>query len=178
MARRPTGVRLTGPVDAAANLAELAALSKPEIVDRFRAVYGCPPPKRMRREVLVRAVAHRIQEQAQGGLDPALRRRLAKLAEELHRTGSISVAAPPAVKPGTRLLREWNGETHSVTVASNGFMYKGEVFRSLSKIARVITGTRWSGPAFFGLRRAATIDETPTRSAPLQHREAAVGDHP
>ncbi len=139
-------------IDVAAEVAELDELSKEELVQRFEGLYGRPPPRYTQRALLVRAVAHRIQENARGGPDPALRRRLARLAGELRRTGRISVGARPPVKPGTRLLRDWQGETHSVTVLENGFLYRGERHDSLSVIARAITGTRWSGPAFFGLR--------------------------
>ena len=139
-------------IDVATDVAELDELSKDNLVQRFGQLYGCPPPRYTQRALLVRAVAHRIQENAQGGPDPALRRRLARLAGELRRTGRISVGTRPPVKPGTRLLREWQGETHSVTVLESGFLYRGERHDSLSVIARAITGTRWSGPAFFGLR--------------------------
>lgn len=138
--------------DLAATLDALEFLSKEEIVERFVSLYEREPPPRMRWEVLLRAVAHRLQENAQGGPDPTFHRRLAKLAEALRRTGSIPVEAnPPSIKPGSRLLRTWNSETHSVTVSAMGYVYRGETYRSLSKIARLITGTRWSGPAFFGL---------------------------
>ena len=103
-------------IDVGAAVAELDELSKDDLVQRFGQLYGCPPPRYTQRALLVRAVAHRIQENAQGGPDPALRRHLARLAGELQRTGRISVGTRPPVKPGTRLLREWQGETHSVTV--------------------------------------------------------------
>ncbi len=139
-------------IDVGAEVAELDELSKDDLVQRFGQLYGRPPPRYTQRALLLRAVAHRIQENAQGGPDPALRRLLARLAGELHRTGRIAVGARPPVKPGTRLMREWQGETHSVTVLESGFLYRGERHDSLSVIARAITGTRWSGPAFFGLR--------------------------
>jgi hypothetical protein len=135
-----------------AALVELETLSKENLWERYRQHYEQLPPPRLRRELALRAVAHRIQEEARGGPDPALRRRLARPAEELRRTGRIAVGARPPVKPGTRLLREWNGGTHCVTVTHDGFEYRGARYRSLSKIARTITGTRWSGPAFFGLK--------------------------
>lgn len=134
----------------------LAALSISELTDRFRALYGQDPPKHIRRGLLTRAVAHRLQEIAAGGPDAALAGRLAKLAEALRGGGEIDVAPRPATKAGTRLIREWQGETHTVTVTDAGFLYQGKVHRSLSGIARQITGTRWSGPAFFGLDRGRT----------------------
>ncbi len=145
----------TKGIDIATDVAALDELSKDNLIQRFGQLYGRPPPRYTQRALLVRAVAYRIQENAQGGPDPALRRRLARLAGELRRTGRIAVGTRPPVKPGTRLMREWQGETHSVTVLESGFLYRGERYDSLSVIARTITGTRWSGPAFFGLRSGA-----------------------
>ncbi len=139
-------------IHVAAEVAGLDELSKDNLIQRFVELYGHPPPRYTQRALLLHAVAHKTQENARGGPDPALRRRLARLASELRRTGRIVVAARPPVKPGTRLMREWQGETHSVTVLENGFLYRGERHDNLSVIARAITGTRWSGPAFFGLR--------------------------
>lgn len=149
-------------------ITNLESLSKEELGRRFRQLHGREAPKYMRRALLLRAVAQRLQENAQGGPDPALRRRLGRLADELGRTGRIALPARPPVKPGTRLLREWQGETHSVTVMEDGFLYRGERHRSLSEIARAITGTRWSGPAFFGLRGG--------RTAPPASEAAEAGD--
>jgi hypothetical protein len=105
----------------------------------------------MSRELLLRAVAYRIQEKAFGGLSAATKRKLAAISP-------AGAKAPRRVrkerhaKPGTRFLREWKGRTHEVVALEDGrFAYKGTVYRSLSVIAREITGTRWSGPTFFGL---------------------------
>jgi DUF2924 family protein len=100
----------------------------------------------------MRSLAYRIQERAQGALRAATRRHFKKLAEQFQEG-----AAPPAfntapLKPGTRLIREWRGETHEVSVVEDGFTYRGSRYQSLSEIARLITGTRWSGPLFFGLK--------------------------
>ena len=143
---------LTKGKDVAAEIAGLDELSKVDLVRQFEMLYGSPPPRYIHRALLLRAVAHRIQENAQGGPDPALRRRLARLADELRRTGRIAIGTRPLVKPGTRLIREWRGETHSVLVLESGFEYRNARYESLSVIARAITGTRWSGPAFFALR--------------------------
>ena len=133
---------------------EIAALGD-LAVDALRAAwqvhYDAEPPKRAGRDLLIRAVAFRLQETPLGGLKPATKRRLKRLAEELRIKGEVSTAAGPAVKPGTRLIREWHGATHEVWVLDEGYHWRGERYRSLSEIARSITGTRWSGPAFFGL---------------------------
>ena len=133
---------------------EIAALGDLP-VDALRAAwqvhYGATPPKRIGRDLLIRAVAHRMQEKARGGLKPSTNRRLKRLAEELKTKGEVSTVSGPAVKPGTRLIREWHGTTHEVWVLDEGYLWRGERYRSLSEIARSITGTRWSGPAFFGL---------------------------
>ena len=102
---------------------------------------------------MVPFLAYRIQENAYGGLKPATRSKLRRIAGELEKSGaSPEVRAPRKIKPGTCLLRHWRGEEHEVRVTGSGYEYKGASFPSLSHIARQITGTRWSGPAFFGLR--------------------------
>ncbi|HSS64834.1 MAG TPA: DUF2924 domain-containing protein [Gammaproteobacteria bacterium] len=130
----------------------LDALSRPGLSTRFKDLFGRPAPKGMSRPLLLRIVAYRVQEQAAGGPNRALRQRLARLAREFKATGSISDTPAPQIKPGTQILREWQGDTHTVTVTDGGFQYRNKTYKSLSVIAREITGTRWSGPAFFGLR--------------------------
>lgn len=99
-------------------------------------------------------MAYRIQEQALGGLDRATRRRLDRAAANL--AEGRPVAPPtPKIKPGTRLLREWQGVTHDVIVLEKGVQYRDKTWPSLSAVAREITGARWSGPRFFGLKGAA-----------------------
>jgi hypothetical protein len=96
-----------------------------------------------------------LQEQAYGGLKPEIRRRLRELANSFNRNPKPAekrLAAPIQIKAGTRLIRQWEGKTHQVTVGESGFEYNGESYKSLSVIARLITGTRWSGPLFFGLK--------------------------
>jgi hypothetical protein len=144
-------------------LAVLKERSRAELIVEYERVYGFPPQPHAREKLLSQAVAHRRQEQASGGSDRRLERRLARLAEALRTTGRLPVSSRPPVKPGTRLLREWNGETHTVTVTQDGFVYRDEIFRSLSVIARAITGTRWSGLDFFGLKNGespASMTET------------------
>jgi hypothetical protein len=96
-------------------------------------------------------VAWKIQEQAYGGLGAATKRRLADLAKSMERDGDVTRNRVARLKPGAKLIREWRGETHTVVVLDDGFQWKGSQWRSLSVIAREITGVHWSGPRFFGL---------------------------
>src|ERR1700687_2215538 len=114
------------------------------------------------RDLMLREIAYKMQERAHGGLTPAIRRRLRALAEEIEANGAEALASVPLLKPGTRLLREWGGKTHTVIVLDDGFEYAGERHQSLTQIARRITGAHWSGPRFFGLRKAAAQSADPT----------------
>jgi hypothetical protein len=108
--------------------------------------------------VLIRAIAHRIQELRYGGLSKVIRRKLALVAEARDSGAETAKEGAQRIRAGTRLVREWNGRAHTVMVEEDGFSYAGQSYRSLSAIAREITGARWSGPRFFGLtnERAAT----------------------
>jgi len=136
-------------------LAALGTLSLPEMRAEWRRLYRSPPP-RLSREMLVRALAYRIQEKAGGGLRPAISRRLKEYGgkDDVMTLGGRNIAdALP--KPGTRLVREWNGRTYTVTITENGFAYNGQTYNSLTKVASIITGAHWSGPRFFGLNSKA-----------------------
>ena len=135
----------------AASLAALQSLSNDDLRRRWTEVSRRSPPKHTSRDMLLRGLAYRLQEKALGGLKPATRRRLSKLAGQLEAGADPQAPAPRRMKSGARLLREWRGEMHHVTVVDKGFEYRGRPYRSLSVIAREITGTRWSGPRFFGL---------------------------
>lgn len=137
--------------DLSRDLAALPGISLDTLKERWRALYGSPPPSRLGRALMIRAIAYRMQEQALGGLEVATRRQLARAAENIG-AGRAPSPAPTSIKPGTRLLREWQGVTHEVIVLENGVQYRGEIQKSLSAVAREITGTRWSGPLFFGLK--------------------------
>ncbi len=129
----------------------LADLPRPDLVERWQALYRSDPPKGISRPLLVRAVAYEMQVKRYGGLKPATCRRLRKIAHGLAVGHEVNVLAPPKLKPGARLVREWNGSTHVVEAVEGGFTWNGERHSSLSAIARAITGVRWSGPRFFGL---------------------------
>jgi hypothetical protein len=117
----------------------------------WRRLYRADPPKRVARDLLMLGVGWKIQEQAYGGLGTATRRRLANLVTTIERGGNIARDRIARLKPGAKLVRDWRGGTHTVTVVDDGFEWRGRRWRSLSMIAREITGVRWSGPRFFGL---------------------------
>jgi len=144
------------PLDLDTELEDLAALPRPALVERWRALLGRNPPKGTSRSLLVRSLAYEMQAKQQGGLKPALRRKLTRIAEDKPDDAVSTPSAPPAMtlKPGTRLIREWNGVTHTVEVADDGFLWNGQRYASLSAVARAIAGARWSGPRFFGLKSA------------------------
>lgn len=113
-------------------------------------------PKGLARDLLVRTIAWQLQEKEFGRFPPALTRKLQRLSEQLRRTGSLDLERQAVVKSGTTLLREWGGQTHRVVAMEDGFIFRDQRFASLSEIAREITGTRWSGPRFFGLRQSVS----------------------
>jgi hypothetical protein len=137
---------------------DLAALRR-----RWQDLYGNPPPKSLRVAFLRRACAHRLCILAFGDLKPETKRRLRAIAEAI-RSGAPLPTASVRIKAGTRLIRAWSGETHVVTALDHGFEWRGQRFRSLSAIARTITGTNWNGNTFFGLkRRSASARRRPPR---------------
>ena len=140
--------------DVEAELDALESLSHAELKARWNELYEVPCPPHMSRKFLLRAAAYRIQENAFGGLSRATRRRLEKIAADVA-TGKPLRSPGPQIKPGTRLLREWQGVVHEVTIREDGVEYRDRTWPSLSAVAREITGARWSGPRFFGLKEAA-----------------------
>ena len=133
-------------------LARLPELALSELRQQWRTLYKFDASAHLSRELLVRAVAYRMQELAVGGLRPEPRRQLLRIAQQFKETGAANTPPRPELKPGTRLLREWQGRTYDVLVLDSGFSWQGMSYRSLSAIARKITGTAWSGPLFFGLK--------------------------
>ncbi|MFN4281413.1 MAG: DUF2924 domain-containing protein [Alphaproteobacteria bacterium] len=113
------------------------------------------PLKGARRDLLQRAIAYLLQDQEGGGLSAKTRQRLGQLAKTYAKDRSAQAQMAPDLKPGCRLLREWQGVMHEVVVLEQGFQHDDRTYRSLSEIARTITGTRWSGPLFFGLKKPA-----------------------
>lgn len=119
--------------------------------EQWTALFGIAPSLRVSRDLLVRAISYRQQEDLYGGLSSSHRRQLTQLAKGLSRHGTIDTSTETRFKPGTRLVREWKGKTHEVIITDDGYLWSGKLYASLSEIARLITGTRWSGPRFFGL---------------------------
>jgi hypothetical protein len=133
----------------------LRDLSRQQLLELWQEVYGRTAPEGLRREQLVPLLAYRIQENAHGGLKPSTLSELRRIARNLEKPrGSTESRSRPKIKSGTRLIRQWRGEAHEVGTTESGFEYRGTTYRSLSEIARKITGTRWSGPAFFKLNGA------------------------
>jgi DUF2924 family protein len=162
MRRRNTEGEATD-AEVAARLQALETLDHRALREAWQKHYRADAPQRLSRDVLALGVAWTIQEQAFGGHGASVRRRLAELAGTLERDGDIAPARVARLKPGATLIREWGGVTHSVYVADDGFTWNGKRWRSLSVIARQITGARWSGPRFFGLKeRPADTDGVST----------------
>jgi hypothetical protein len=133
-------------------LAGLSALDRKELVEKWRSLYKTGPPVGSQNKFLLYAVAHRMQEKALGGLKPATRRFLEKAAQN-NDASKQQLLPTISIKPGTRMLREWHGVTYEVIILESRVLCNGKYYRSLSEVARYITGTRWSGPLFFGLKK-------------------------
>lgn len=136
-------------------LAALSTLSKAALSDLWNQFFHSTPPPQLRRDLMIPILAYRIQEQAFGSLGARARERLRQLSLAFEKGNDSVLAGAPRIRPGTRLVRQWGDQVHLVSVQTNGYEYQGTGYRSLSEIARLITGTRWSGPLFFGVTNAS-----------------------
>ena len=139
--------------------AELDRLPTTPIADlrkRYRELFRTEPPKAFGPDLLRRSIAHRIQEKAYGGLSVPTRRLLDQLVKAAAAKPNGRLELPRRIKPGSELVRTWKGKSYRVMVMADGFAHDGKTYASLSEIACYITGTRWNGPRFFGLRPAAS----------------------
>jgi hypothetical protein len=127
-----------------AEIAGIRKLSRQQLMDRWRDLFKAAPPAAFTPDLIARGIAWRLQERALGGHSASAR-------AALRNTDARGARRRPALRAGNRLVRRWRGRTYVVEVVSDGFVYEGEQFGSLSEVARKITGTRWSGPRFFGL---------------------------
>jgi hypothetical protein len=155
-------------------MAALSGLTAQQLRDEWRRLYRGQPP-RLSRDLLIRSIAYRMQEVAHGGLSKATQRTLATLSKEFEANGNVSVAPDLRVRSGARLVREWRGRTHTVSVTDDGFEYAGKAYASLTKIAHEITGAHWSGPRFFGLNRKQETDPPGSSGRRLVDAELSHG---
>ena len=136
-------------------IARFRSLGLEDLRREWRRLYDRDAP-RVSRDLLILGLGYRLQEIEHGGLGKATRRKLQTMAKALRTSGRVGAMPSLNLKPGARLIREWHGRTHIVTVTEDGFEFAGTSYASLSKIAKTITGTHWSGPRFFGLTAAGT----------------------
>ena len=148
------------PDPIAKRLADLPKLSKTALREVWRQLLNATPPPQQRRHLMIRILAYRLQEQAFGSLTTANRGRLRQLGRALETNSNSTFSSVPTFKPGTRLVRQWGDQVHLVDVETSGYEYQGARYRSLSEIARLITGTRWSGPLFFGVKREQSTSKS------------------
>jgi Protein of unknown function (DUF2924) len=160
MGRKATAVSLEDEI------ARLRGLDNEALRARWRTVFRSKAPAGLSRHLLLAIITYRLQAEVLGDLDAGTLRLLKKL--ELAPSKSEAIPLTKALcdrrrtlSPGTILLREWNGQTHKVMVVDQGFAWGGATYDSLSKIAQAITGTRWSGPRFFGLRDKRSTEVAP-----------------
>ena len=152
-----------GEAEVSREIAALFDLSVSELKDRWRSAYGSQPPPRSSRKLLISAIAYKIQERAFGGLKPSVRRLLESAAGDSSSRRILHTWPVTRATTGTVLIRDWQGKSHHVTVLDRGVLYRKKNYRSLSQVARVITGCKWSGPLFFGLRGRSSRESSGTR---------------
>lgn len=163
----------------------LDTLDTKALQERWRTLYRKDPPPKIRARLLRLGIAYRLQELAFGGLQPKTVRLLGKLTAELRAeraqkrvalssddTPGRAVASRATLSPGSQLMREWNGSTEIVDVTREGFRWRGNDYRTLSAVAVAVTGTKWSGPKFFGLGPP----RQPTSGGPLARRSRGSAD--
>jgi hypothetical protein len=140
------------PDSIAQRLAALPQLSKTALYDLWKQLFNASPSPKLRRDLMIPILAFRLQEQAFGSLSARTRDRLRNLSRAFETDPDSTIASAPQLRPGTRLVRQWRDQVHLVNVGANFYEYQGARYQSLSEIARLITGTRWSGPLFFGIK--------------------------
>jgi hypothetical protein len=137
------------------NIDALGSMTPAQLRAEWRRIFRRETPPHSP-DLLARAISWRWQAQQHGDLTLATRRELDSLAHQLIQNGSIDAAGPSKPSVGTQLIREWNGRTIKVLITENGYLFEDRSYRSLSQIARHVTGARWSGPRFFGLVKRST----------------------
>ena len=140
-----------GGAELAAEIAALGSMTYTDLRFAWRRLHRAHPPKKLSRDLLELGVAWKLQERVLGGLSATTKRQLDELARTLATKSDLAKTRRVSLRPGARLVRVWGGETHEILVVEDGFVWRGKTWRSLSVIAREMTGTHWSGPRFFGL---------------------------
>src|ERR1700724_2169585 len=151
-------------IDVAKALVRLSALTIFELRGEWRRLHRMPPPMRLSRDLLTRGITYKLQERAYGGLSKAAARKLEQAAAGPPSRGAAKPTPSVSLRPGTRLVREWRGVTHTALIHADGIEWRGQRYRSLSVVARKITGARWSGPRFFGLRQRPLVLDSRSRA--------------
>jgi hypothetical protein len=147
-------------------LDRLAAMPIAQLRVRYREVFRTDPPKAFGPDLLRRSIARRIQEKAYGGLSRSTQRLLDQAMKAFAAKPNGKIVLPRRIKPGSVLVRQWKGRSHRVMVLADGFSYEGDVYSNLSEIAVLITGTKWNGPRFFGLRSKTQGSDEPAAPDP------------
>ena len=148
-------------IDVAKALVRLSEVTIFELRGEWRRLHRTPPPTRLSRDLLIRGITYKLQERAYGGLSTAIARKLERAAADPPGRGAAKPTQPISLRPGTRLVREWRGVTHTALIHADGIEWRGQRYHSLSVVARKITGARWLGPRFFGLGQRQ-LDSTST----------------
>lgn len=138
-------------IDLDAKLAHLETVSRDDLIPHWVDAYGRQPPKGLSKRILLYAAAYHLQAQVYGGLSASTKKKLRQIKADHDHKKVVKQGGKTPPRVGTRLVREWHGKTHVVDVIDDGYLYDLTTYWSLSEIARLITGTRWSGPRFFGL---------------------------
>src|SRR5258707_9691927 len=147
----------------AQELKDLGTRGDAELKHCWRSLYGTRHPQKIHRSLLIAAVAHRMQENALGALKSSVRRSLMQAANDTATSRPSPGHLSLRPRAGTVLVRDWGGVTHQAKVLEDGILFRSKRYKSLSEVARVITGSRWSGPLFFGLKSAAKEQNHGTR---------------
>lgn len=151
--------------DIETDLAQLSQSSIQQLRQRWQALFRTEPPAAFGPDLLRRSIAQRIQEQHYGGLSASVRRELNQIVKAMTGKSNGRIELPRQIKPGAVFVRTWKDKSHRVMVLDDGFAFEGRTYTSLSEIAREITGTRWNGPKFFGLRVKAPTMATTSASS-------------
>jgi hypothetical protein len=155
-------------IDLAKELARLSVATIFELRGEWRRLHLMPPPMRLSRDLLLRGITYKLQERRLGGLSRSILRKLEPVNGDSEAGDGQKRAPPITLKAGTRLMREWRGVTHTVLVQTRGYEWNGRRYRSLTIIAHEITGAHWSGPRFFGLRKAPVRSDENTEGEDAQ----------